>query len=174
MKQLNNPSCMCRTLAMVVALVFGITTFADAQSAYESAVLADHPTGYWPLELNDANATNGIATDISGNGNNGSYVNIFPGFNTVPGPTAYITNGASFDGGTTFVNLGTGGNTALLNFGGRITMEGWVQPAASQVNPWGDIIGKGYDSSQSFDELEMRVSGGNFHAGTYSGGAGDQ
>src|SRR5215469_4942579 len=105
-----SPLCPAILFTMVAAAL-------HAQTAYESAVLADNPAGFWPLSLYDANATNGIATDLSGN-NNGSYVNIYAGYNNVPGPSPYITNGISFDGQTTYVDLSAGANTSLLNFGG--------------------------------------------------------
>ena len=161
-----------KALTVLVALAITIST---AHADYQGTVLNDHPVGYWPLSLYDANATNGIATDLSGNGNNGSYFNISPGFNNVYGPSAYLTNGVSLDGSTTYVDLSTGGNTALLNFGGRITMEAWVQPANPAAGANMDILGKGDDSGQSYDEVAMRLdSGGGFHGGTYNQGAGDK
>src|SRR5215469_3650334 len=158
--------------ALWPAILFTMFAVAlHAQTAYESAVLADNPAGFWPLSLYDANATNGIATDLSGNGNTGSYVNIYTGYNNVPGPSPYMTNGISFDGSTTYVDLSTGANTGLLNFGGPITMEAWVQ----STNDTGYIMGKGYDASQNSDEIEMRLnSGGQVHGGTYNNTAGDK
>ena len=168
MKQLNNLSCVKLTFAIVMALVFQFATLALAQSAYESAILADHPIGFWPLDLSvDTNVNSGgfyIASDLSGNTNAGQYLYA----SAAAGPTAYITNAVSFDGQLTYVDLSPGSNTALLNFGGRITMEAWVQPATTQpTSGWGDIIAKGYDGSQNNDELATRVSGGNFFVGTY-------
>jgi hypothetical protein len=139
---------------------------------YERAVLNDNPIGYWPLDL--SMDTNGVAADLSGNTNNGTYVHISPPANKVPGPSSNISNSVSFDGATTSVDLSGGGNTAWLNFGGPITMEAWVQLAASQFNQFGDIVAKGYDAGQNDDELEMRVNGGGFHGGTYNGTVGDQ
>ena len=143
-----------------------------ARADYQSTILADRPVGYWPLSLYDANATNGIATDVSGNGNNGSFVNIYTGFNDATGPSAYITNGVTFDGSTTYVSIP---NAALLNFGGQITMEAWVQPSNPSAGADMDLLGKGYDTSQGYDEVAVRLdSGGGFHGGTYAQSPGNK
>jgi hypothetical protein len=162
-----------RTLTLLTLLAL---TASTARADYQSAVLNDHPVGYWPLSLYDANATNGLATDLSGNGNTGTYVNISTGFNDATGPSAYITNGVSFDGSTTYVDLSMPAvNTALLNFAGPITMEAWVQPANPSAGANMDIIGKGDDVSQSYDEVAMRLdAGGGFNGGTYNQSAGDK
>ena len=122
-------------------------------------MLNDQPIAYYPLYL-----TNTTEVDASGNGNDGVYVNIFPGFNNVPGPSPYITNAVSFDGASTYVDLGSGSNPSLLNFGGRITLEAWVQAASTSVN--GYILGKGYDSTTNASEIVLRCPGD----GVYEGG----
>ena len=143
----------------------------NVRADYTSTVLGDNPVGFWPLSLYDVNATNGIATDLSGN-NNGTYFNIYAGYNDVPGPSAYITNGASFDGLSTYVDLSTGSNPGLLNFGGQITMEAWVQPATLAGN--GYLIGKGYDTTYGSDEISLRCDGAYQHqAGIYNSTLGD-
>lgn len=157
-----------RALAMS-ALLAATATSARASTSYQSVVLGDHPLAYYALNL--ATDTNNIAPDLSGNGNDAAYVNIYPGYNNVTGPSAYITNGVSFDGATTFVDLSTGTNTSILNFGGQITMEAWVQPVNSTAG--GYIMGEGYDASQNANENEMRLNNGDFHGGTY-GPAGDK
>lgn len=157
---------LCNSFLVALAAAC-MSSATSAMADYQSTVLADHPVGYWPLDLSDTNAANGIATDLTGNGNNGTYVNIYSGYNNAVGPSPYITNGVSFDGLSTFVNLGTGSNPALLNFGGRITMETWVQPATTTVN--GYIMGKGYDSTTNGNEIEMRIPGyANYQAGTFN------
>ena len=162
-----------RSLAILALLALTVST---TRADYQSTVLNDHPVGYWPLSLYDANATNGLATDLSGNGNTGTYVTISTGVNDVPGPSAYITNAVSFDGSTTFVDLSTPAtNTALLNFGGAITMEAWVQAANPAAGTDMDIIGKGDDVSQNYDENAMRLdNSGGFHGGTYNQTAGEK
>lgn len=158
-------------------------TPAPTFTNYQSAVLSDHPLGYWPLNFNlDTNTDdNGyyIATDLSGNTNNGTYYGITPSGNDVAGPTPYITNAVSFD--YSEVDLSTGSNIALLNFTGPTTLEAWAQPAlpASDLNSLGDIIAKGYDSA-NYQEIALRendiyVSGtanyyGYFGSGGLSGG----
>ncbi len=149
-----------RLLATVaVALLAAPAARAD----YQSTVLSDTPLAYYPLNLDvDTGST---ATDLSGNNNPGTYVNIYSGFNNVPGPSPFITNGISFDGLTTLVDLSTGSNLGLLNFSGPITLEAWVQPAAPSV--FGNIIAKGYDGANNNFELQMRANNGNYTGGTY-------
>jgi len=142
-------------------------TAAAAATSYKSAVLADAPLGYWPLDLTDANAANGIATDLSGNGNNGDYYGISAPGNLVAGPTRYIANAASFNSAE--VDLSAGTNPLLLDFGGPITMEAWVQPASPTEGPLDDILAKGYDANNNYDELSLRANAGNYYGGTYNG-----
>lgn len=147
-----------------LALTAAITTRAD----YQSTVLADHPLAYYPINSN-VDPVGISATDVSGNGNNGTYNGTDPEFNTVTGPSAYLPNALYFDGFTSFVDLSTGSNPSLLNFAGPITMEAWVQPASSSVGsgPPADILGKGYDSSASYNEIALRCNGGYYYGGTY-------
>lgn len=147
---------------------------------YQSDVLSDHPLGYWPLNFSlDTNTDAGgnfIATDLSGNTNNGTYFFGTPSGNTAAGPTPYITNAVSFNGSE--VDLSTGSNTALLNFTGPTTLEAWAKPAmpASGLSTLGDIIAKGYDSG-NFQEIALRQNTGGganyfgyFGSGGLSGG----
>jgi autotransporter-associated beta strand protein len=144
-------------------------TAAAPVTNYKSTVLADGPLGYWPLDLTDANAANGIATDLSGNGNDGDYYGISASGNLVAGPSPYLANAASFN--TAEVDLGSGTNPLLLDFGGPITMEAWVQPASPTVggSSPADILAKGYDADNNYDELALRATGGNYYGGTYNG-----
>jgi autotransporter-associated beta strand protein len=157
--------CLCGRLAIAVAAV--LITVVSASADYPSIILGDHPVGYWPVSLYDANATNGIATDLSGNGNNGAYVNISPGYNNVPGPTAYITNGASFNGSYTYVDLSGAANKSILNFGGTITMEGWVQANVPNQS-FGSIIAKGYDPANDNAEVYLWINSDQYQGGTYT------
>ncbi|HTI98624.1 MAG TPA: LamG-like jellyroll fold domain-containing protein [Dongiaceae bacterium] len=144
-----------------VALLLGA---AVCRADYQSTVLADSPQAYYPLNLDADGGT--AATDVTGNGNNGTYVNIYAGFNNAVGPSAFITNAVSFDGLSTYVDLSGGGNPSLLNFSGPITLEAWVQPSAGNV--YGNIIAKGYDSSVDYNEVTLRANNGNYYGGTYS------
>ena len=76
-----------------------------------------------------------------------------------------------FDGFTSFVDLSTGSNTSILNFGGTITMEAWVQPASPTVGSGSpaDILGKGYDGT---NEMTLRADGGYYYGGTYNNNTG--
>lgn len=137
---------------------------SSARADYQSTVIADHPIAYFALDLTIDN--NGTATDLSGNGNNSTYYNISP----VSGPSAYIPNAAFFTGAylQSYVDLGTAPNPSILNFGGPITMEAWVQSTNTTQGP-ADILGKGYDSTINDAELVLRANGGyNYYGGTYN------
>ncbi|MGH7940013.1 MAG: LamG-like jellyroll fold domain-containing protein, partial [Limisphaerales bacterium] len=170
MKTQNSLRCLRRGLFIGVA-VAGLVSHS-ARADYTSTVLADNPIGFWPLNLADTNGANGIATDLSGNTNNGTFVNIYVGYNNVYGPSAYITNGVSFDGLTTYVDLSTGSDPSLLNFGGQITMEAWVQSAT--LAGTGYLIGKGYDPNYNADEISLRCDGSyQYQGGIYDASNGD-
>ena len=148
---------------------------ATTVTNYQSSVLADNPMGYWPLDLTDPNAADGIATDLSGNTNNGTYENITLSGNLVAGPAPYITNAVNFNG-SGYVYLGDGNNPTNLNFTGPTTLEAWVQLASLTPSSLGDIIAKGYDANNNYQEIALRqdTSGnpyyGYFGTGGLSGG----
>jgi autotransporter-associated beta strand protein len=136
-------------------------TPVTAATNYQSVVLADHPLGFWPLNLNVD--TGSIATDISGNGNDGTYYSV----GAVAGPSTNIPNAANFNGSE--VDLSTGTNTASMDFSGPTTIEAWVQPADSTTTP-GDIMAKGYDGSFNDQEIVLRENGGNYYGSLGSAG----
>ena len=147
-----------------IAIGLMLMTVVSVRADYQSTVLNDHPLAYYALNLIVDNS--GTATDLSGNGNNSSYYNIYP----ASGPTAYITNSASFAGSSveSYVDLSTGSNPGLLNFGGLITMEAWVQSTNTTQGP-ADIFAKGYDITTNYDEIALRANDGvNYYGGVYN------
>jgi len=148
------------TIGLVMAPV--LCALAD----YHATVLADHPIAYWPIN-SSIDPSSPTATDLSGNGNNGAYVSNDPEFNTVTGPTAYIPTALAFDGFSSYVDLSGIPNPGLLNFGGTITMEAWVQAANTSEGP-ADILTKGYDSSQNYNEVCLRANGGSYYGGSFN------
>ncbi|HXI70984.1 MAG TPA: LamG-like jellyroll fold domain-containing protein [Verrucomicrobiae bacterium] len=154
----------CGRFLAIIALA--LTVAFNARADYQSTVLGDTPVAYYPLNIDvDPGIT---ATDVSGNGNNGTYNGTDPAVATVPGPSPFIPNALLFDGFTSFVDLGTGSNPALLNFSNQITMEAWAQPVSTSVGsgPAADVIGKGYDGNF---EMALRAQGGNYYGGLYNG-----
>jgi hypothetical protein len=152
----------------LIAIGLMLMTVVTVRADYQSTVLNDHPLAFYPIN-SSVDPTGTTATDLSGNGNNGTYNGSDPQFNTVPGPSPFIPNALSFDGFTSFVDLSTGTNTAILNFGGTITMEAWVQPASPTVGSSlaADVLGKGYDGT---NEMTLRANGGYYYGGVYNGG----
>lgn len=162
MKTLNATSSLYGRFLTAIGLM--LMTVITVRADYQSTVLNDHPLAYYPIN-SSVDPTGATATDLSGNGNNGTYNGTDPQFNTVPGPTPFLPNALQFDGFTSFVDLSTGSNPGLLNFNGTITMEAWAQPANSTQGP-ADILGKGYDGTF---EITLRANGGNYYGGFYNG-----
>jgi fibronectin-binding autotransporter adhesin len=165
MKIQKPTNCLCVRFLATVALV--LTAVITARADYQSTVLADHPLAFYPIN-SSVDPSGQTATDLSGNGNNGTYNGTDPEFNTVPGPSSFIPTALFFDGFTSFVDLSTGSNPTLLNFSNQITMEAWVQPASPTVGsgPPADILGKGYDGT---NEMTLRAQGGFYYGGAYNG-----
>jgi autotransporter-associated beta strand protein len=163
-RTLQHSTCRLGGKFLLVA-TSAMMTLTNVHASYQSTVLSDGPLAYYPLNLNLE--TTGTASDLSGNANSGTYVNIDPVFNNVAGPSAFITNAVSFDGQTTYVDLATGSNPGLLDFSGPITMEAWVQSTIPAL--FGDILAKGYDSANNNYELQIRGNGAN-NGGNYNGG----
>ncbi len=160
MKKAKTPRFFNASVLGTVAVA--LITASAARADYQSTVLGDNPLAYYAL--NPASDPANTSPDLTGNGNNGVAFNI----TAASGPTAYITNAASFDGQTASVDLSMGNNPGILNFSGPITMEAWVQSTNTTQGP-NDIIGKGYDSSQTFDELVLRANSGvNYFGGSYN------
>ncbi|HZI32335.1 MAG TPA: hypothetical protein VFF11_08325, partial [Candidatus Binatia bacterium] len=112
MKILNSINRPCRRLLITFGLVS--LPLANVHADYQGTVLGDQPVAYYPIN-SSVDPTGITATDLSGNGNNGTYNGTDPEYNTVPGPSTYIPNALYFDGFTSYVDLSTGGNPGLLN-----------------------------------------------------------
>ncbi|MEI9960417.1 MAG: hypothetical protein WDM76_04575 [Limisphaerales bacterium] len=87
---MKTPSPMLRWFLVTIGLML-MTTIA-ARADYHSTVLADNPLAYYPINAT-VDPTGITATDLSGNGNDGTYNGTDPEFNTVPGPSSFIPSG---------------------------------------------------------------------------------
>jgi Concanavalin A-like lectin/glucanases superfamily len=168
MKTQNLIHCVDGRLPIATSLLL-MMAIVTARADYQSTVLADHPIAYFPLnDITNLDTGSGTTVDLSGNGNNSSYSLVYP----ATGPSAYITNAGLFLGSAygSSVNLGSAPNAGVLNFGGPITMEAWVQSTNITQGP-ADILGKGYDSTINDDELVLRANANgafNYYGGTYN------
>ncbi len=156
-----------RFLAAIGLMLMAAATVRGVD-VYQSTVLGDNPVGYWPINTTvDNDPSSGVATDLSVNNNDGTYVVYNPGNNSAAGPSPYIPEALQFDGADSWVDLSTGGNIGILNFSNQITMEAWVQPASPTVGSGtpADILAKGYDGT---NEMTLRADGGYYFGGTYS------
>jgi len=97
-------------------------TGGAASSAYDLAVLADHPVGYWAM-----NRPQGTEPDLTGNGSAGSYRG---------GPPALVDlpNGdraADFDGARQYLTIPSRASYSIPTTG-NLTWEGWIRPDVLQ------------------------------------------
>ncbi|HWY31588.1 MAG TPA: LamG-like jellyroll fold domain-containing protein, partial [Candidatus Acidoferrum sp.] len=148
-----------RDFAVIGLLLMTMTT---VRADYQSSVLTDNPLAYYALDASVVN--NGIATDLTTNGNNGTPQNV----GTAAGPTAYITQSTSFDPGSlSQIDLSGANatNAGILNFTNSTALEAWVLPADLS---FGDIIAKGYDQSDNYHEIALRANGSG-NGGNYFG-----
>ena len=167
MKKLNPINRRCQWL--LVAVCLAVIPTISVQADYQSTVLSDKPLAYYPLNATvDPSGTN--ATDVSGNGYNGTYNGDSPEYNAAAGPSAFIPGALTFDGQTAFVDLG---QPAAFNISGTISMEAWVEPINPSQN-LGDILAKGYDGNLNDDEIALRLNGGQYQGSTYNNTAGSK
>jgi YD repeat-containing protein len=114
----------------------GVRVFVDDKSVvnrwpYVGTVLADGPVGYW--RLGETSGT--TASDSSGNGNNGTYLNgvSLGAAGAIPD---IADKAASFDGVDDYVQVP---NSAALN-PTRVSVEAWVKSNTSTWNAYGYIV----------------------------------
>ncbi|MBB5867321.1 hypothetical protein F4553_000700 [Allocatelliglobosispora scoriae] len=90
-------------------------------SAYDTAVLADAPVGYW--RLGDGGST---VADSSGNGHTGTYTGA-PATTTLPNGDPATT----FNGSSQYASIADGDYLSIPTTG-RITVEAWLRPDVLQ------------------------------------------
>ena len=80
---------------MFPAICAGLLILTSAARAdYQATVLSDNPLAYYPLSV-AVDPTGTTATDVSGNGNSGTYNNTTPQNNNVSGPSTTIPSALS-------------------------------------------------------------------------------
>jgi hypothetical protein len=92
-----------------------------AENTYDQIILADQPVGFWDISAMDTNEP-----DLTGNGNNGSYINGLPGIVSMPnGDIA-----ADFDGSSQYLTVMSdpGGAFSIPNTTNTMTWEAWIRP----------------------------------------------
>lgn len=121
------------TLFCVVTNILGAATSAPvtvtifvppSPSVYESAILAQNPVAYWPLnETNGTTAFNYANTNDNGV-YNGNYQLGQPGLPDTFGIGSNTS--VYFDGSTAYVDIPGSGGTGDLNITGPVTVMAWV------------------------------------------------
>jgi concanavalin A-like lectin/glucanase superfamily protein len=92
----------------------------SAQSAYDQVVLTDGPVGFW-----DISAAGTDEPDLTGNGNDGTYINGLPRIVVMPnGDVA-----ADFNGSNQYLNVPSDpGGAFSIPTTGTLTWEAWIRP----------------------------------------------
>ena len=140
----KSPSVRSKTLRQAVSQSVEKLESRTLLSAYSTAVLADHPVAFYPL-----NETSGaVAHDASGNAHDGTYSNATlnqPGgvFGDVSG------SGAASFAGTGSVTLPSSSDLSIT---GNITLEAWVKTTATGLS----LIG-GYSSPYPFSGYALGI-----------------
>ena len=135
-------------------------------AGYKALVLADNPTGYWPLD--DAAVTPPDAATLPVVKNSGSAgaeadgILEWGGLTGQAGP-GYSGLGADnkavdLDGANGYVSIGT---SAALDITGEVSMAAWVKPTAK--NFYRNIIARGWDGKNA--EVFLRLSRSDANAG---------
>lgn len=106
----------------------------SSASAYNQTVLGDHPVAFW-----NVNPTGSTETDLTGNGNTGTYVGGSPTTSTMPnGDQAGV-----FNGSTEYLTVPSNSSFSIPTTG-NLTWEIWIQPTVLQF-PHSDSTGSYVD-----------------------------
>ena len=144
-------------------------TSASPAMPYQDLITSHNPVAYYRMNEAEkatvsnagtlgtaADATLANAPDVI----NGPQPPVHAGFDP-------LTAASLFDGDNTYLEIR---NPAGLNFAGPITLEAWVQPAASQTNPSANIISHGGNHDFT-GEIFLRIENGNYEVGANGGKA---
>jgi hypothetical protein len=109
-------------------------------SAYNQTVLGDHPVAFW-----NVNPTGSTETDLTGNGNTGTYIGGSPTTGTMPNGD----QAAVFNGSTEYLTVPSNSSFSFsIPTTGNLTWEIWIQPAVLQfphsdgTGDYVDVMGK--------------------------------
>lgn len=152
-----------------VSAHYAAGTSATPPTPYQDLVVSHNPVAYY--RMNDA--AKAVATNAGtlAAGADATLVNA-PEVINGPQPPTYagfdpLTAASRFNGDDTYLEIR---NPAGLNFAGPLTLEAWVQPAATQPNASANIIGHGGNDNFS-GEVFLRIENGNYEIGANGGKA---
>jgi hypothetical protein len=106
----------------------------SSSSAYNQTVLGDHPVAFW-----NVNPTGSTETDLTGNGNSGTYVGGSPTTSTMPNGD----QAAVFNGSTEYLTVPSNSSFSIPTTH-NLTWEIWIQPTVLQF-PHSDSTGSYVD-----------------------------
>jgi len=121
-------------VVMVVIVGYLVFRATHSASAYDTAVLNDHPVAYWAMD----NAAGGTEPDLAGNGHTGTYQGGTPKYTSLPdGEQA-----ADFNGSTQYLTVRSSSAFSIPTTG-QLTWESWIKPDKLQyASYYTDWIGK--------------------------------
>ena len=102
------------------------STITGTGSAYDKAILADHPVAFWDINPQAAGQNN-TEIDLSGNGNTGTYKSGLPILATMPNGD----HAADFNGSTQYLTVPSD-NAFSIPTTGNLTWEAWIRPDTLQ------------------------------------------
>lgn len=152
-----------------VAAHFANGSSASPAMPYQDLITSHNPVAYY--RMNEAEKTTVTNAGTLGAAANAVLANA-PDVINGPQPPAYagfdpLTAASLFDADNTYLEIR---NPADLNFAGPITLEAWVQPAASQTNPSANILSHGGNHDFT-GEIFLRIENGNYEVGANGGKA---
>jgi chitodextrinase len=106
-------------------------------STYDQAILADHPVAFW-----DVNPKSTTESDLTGNGNTGTYKNGLPLAVTLPNGD----RSADFNGSSEYLTVPSNTSFSIPKTG-NLTWEAWIRPDVLQFpksssDGYADFMGK--------------------------------
>src|SRR5665213_2342332 len=143
---------------LAACLMLGVASLSQsARSApYDTAVLADSPVAYWPLnELDDPRTGAALAHDISGNGHNGTYgvdaVNGIYGYYAPTYPGFASGEGAVYSAaGDVNSSIKISALSPLNLNTNTVTIAMWIDPYGGQVNYTGLLMNRAAGDASGF------------------------
>lgn len=135
-------------VGIIVDTTIGVLRFGNftvsgntVSSTYDQTILGDHPVAFW-----DLTAATGTETDLTGNGNTGTYLGGQPSVSTMPNGDQV----AVFNGSSEYLNIPSPANASFsIPTTKYLTWEVWIHPDVLQfphsdpaTGEYVDVMGK--------------------------------
>lgn len=135
-------------IVMVITAAYLVSRVTHAASAYDTAVLKNHPVAYWAM----SNAASGTEPDLAGNGHVGTYKR--GALKSVSLPDG--EKAADFNGTSQYLTVPSSRAFSIPTTG-QLTWEAWIKPDRLQyASGYTDWMGKCQNYSPTC-EWEARI-----------------